>query len=313
MIMKAPPEQRQKIHGIRWRDIFIYICDDRTIREAIADLGLDQTEANEWIAAETSFSIPAAPAPPPPELQPWARLISFRPPASVQWQMRAHGFSIHRLEDAWGPISLDYYPVTVSLPAGMTAEDLLETMRRDINRFFVDPNICKFHAYDEQFRKKWLSQDPVGAVISIDMFAAILGPRLNIDDGSVVCSEATSDHWIFSTVWTWDDFHHPVSGNRQFGFTKNSDGTATFYTRGADRLTTMLDAGAEWATGQAFTSAGKLWETWQRGIEAQVVALRGTARVGPSTSHRYVWNEVKQLYYAKTEDWLPPLGNPPFH
>jgi hypothetical protein len=45
-----------------------------------------------------------------------------------------------------------------------------------------------------------------GAVVSIDMFSS----GVNVDDGAVVLSEITSDHWIFSTLWTPDDGDHPV-------------------------------------------------------------------------------------------------------
>lgn len=54
-----------------------------------------------------------------PNLSAWQGLISFRPPVSIQRSLQnktAHlkDWPVHRIENAYGPINLDYYPVTVT-------------------------------------------------------------------------------------------------------------------------------------------------------------------------------------------------------
>jgi hypothetical protein len=55
MITNASPASRKKIKGARWKKIFIDICDDDDIDEAVADLGLDEPERKQWVDAEKSI------------------------------------------------------------------------------------------------------------------------------------------------------------------------------------------------------------------------------------------------------------------
>ena len=45
----------QRVRGPKWRDAFVEICDDTTIHTAVADLGITEPEASEWVKAETSI------------------------------------------------------------------------------------------------------------------------------------------------------------------------------------------------------------------------------------------------------------------
>jgi len=65
-------------------------------------------------------SPPPVPVPPPPALQDWADLISFRPPEAIQLALNDRFKTlgvpsrvVHAIEDAFGPINLDFYPVRV--------------------------------------------------------------------------------------------------------------------------------------------------------------------------------------------------------
>ena len=186
----------------------------------------------------------------------------------------------------------------------MTAEQLLEFVRRNINNF-VDgsPNGCNFQPYDPNIDTAgWLplflpTAFP-GTAVSIDMFSS----GVNVDDGSVVLSEIASDHWIFSTLWTPDDGGHPVSGNRQFGFEPASAGEFVFFTRGADRTTSVLDSTME-AT--VFGAAHQLWLSFQRRFAAFVNGNGGLATVEPAISNRYDWPTVQATYHHPVVPWNP--------
>jgi N-acetylmuramoyl-L-alanine amidase len=239
-----------------------------------------------------------------PDLGPWARLVSFRPPETVQRSLAKHvpEWTVHRLEAANGPINLDHYPVEVrTLPEvdglRLTAEQLLAHVRTHLDDF-VDTRMCSFQPYDEDEASKWASADPVDAVVHIDMRSG--ADWANPDDGSVVCAEAAPDHWIFSTIWTLGDGGHPVSGNRWFGFSEES-GTLTFSTRGADRPTTLADAAL---ADVIFTSAHALWMSLQQGIARFVNEHGGDASVGVAHSERYDWPAVSLLHWSPTASWL---------
>ena len=246
-----------------------------------------------------------------PDLSAWAELVSLRAPTTVQQRVRdknpGNRWYVHRLENALGPISLDYYPVRVTrLPTQIpdivsspSATDLLRHIRYHINDF-IDTTNCEFSPYDSAEGTKWLSADPLGAVIHIDM--KTLGGWFNPDDGSVVCSAITPQYWVFSTVWTTGDFGHPVSGNRMFGFVTNADGSYTFFTRGADRTTSAADYNGSKIV---FGSAHTLWQSLQQKIAAFVNANGGAATVETPVVARYDWPQVLARYHEPTVEWLP--------
>ncbi|MDG4798155.1 peptidoglycan-binding domain-containing protein [Micromonospora sp. WMMD1082] len=257
---------------------------------------------------------PPTPVPASPALQAWERLISFRPAGPMQAALNARFglFSasrvVHAIEDAKGPVNLDFYPVRVSaMPteggSTMTAEKLLEFVRRNFNNF-VDgpPNGCVFQPYEPLVdTAAWLP--PLlptafpGAVLSIDMFSS----GVNVDDGAVVAAEVAADHWVFSTLWTPDDGGHPVSGNREFGYTAASAGEFVFYARGADRTTAALDSAMSTTV---FGAAHQLWLSFQRRLAAFVNGNGGLATIESPTSDRYDWPTVRSAHHHPTTAWV---------
>jgi hypothetical protein len=257
---------------------------------------------------------PPIPVPPPLALQEWADLISFRPPLPMQLGLndRFQMFGVparvvHAIEDAVGPINLDLYPVGIeAMPtdgdATMTPEQLLEFIRRNIN-LFVDgsPDGCNFDPYDPSidtpaWAPPFLGVGLPGAVISIDMFTG----GFNVENGSVVAAEITTDHWIFSTLWTPNDGGHPVSGNRRFGFEPRSAGEFVFYTRGADRTTGGLD---DLMAATVFGAAHRLWLSFQSRVAAFVNNNGGIAHIEAAKSDRYDWPTVQLTYHHPAVDW----------
>jgi hypothetical protein len=262
------------------------------------------------------MGVTITPVPPFPGLNDWAKLISFRPTHLTQATINLRFGSLvppsprrltHSIEDAKGPISLDFYPVQISkLPViggrPMTPEALLEHIRRNLDTFVNNrPDGCLFNMYEPLidgpvWTPPFLSTGLVGAVISIDIFDS----GVNLDDGSVVVSEIDVSHWVFSTIWTPNDLAHPVSGNREFGFQAVGSGFV-FYTRGADRCTGVLD---DLFANKVFAGADRLWRSFQIKVASFVNGNDGVATEGPPVANRYDWLPVQTDYHRPTVTWV---------
>jgi hypothetical protein len=242
------------------------------------------------------------------EIPKWQELIKFTPPQSVKNKIQTldnqsmlTDYNIQYLEHASGAaINLDYFPVTINtLPTNpatglqFTPTQFLNYVRLNINNF-VDTSISSFSpttlstGYNEF--QIWNSSNPLGAIIHINI------PQ-PAGDGSVICSESDSNHWIFTTIevpsgiFQGQDGIHPVSGNREFGLVQNSNGTFTFYTRGVDRMTDGFESAfAENSTIalDPFANPDKLWNTLKTKVAAFVQNNSGSA-VTPTPSQNVIW------------------------
>jgi hypothetical protein len=277
------------------------------------------------------MAIITTPIPAFPALQDWKNLISFRPPAVIQFGVNERfgggvlpDRACHAIEDGLGPINLDYYPIRISaMPVSggqmMTAVELLEFIRRNLNNF-VDsaPSGAIFNTYDPLiddalWLPPFLQSGFIGSVISIDIIVGInIGIPINVilgdtkantnpEDGSVVLSEIAPDRWIFSTIRTPNDLNHPVSGNRQFGFFPTVAGEFIFYIRGADRLTTFID---DFFGETVFAGANNLWLSFQRRVTTFVNQNGGLATIESPLSDRYDWPTIQASYFNPTETWI---------
>lgn len=191
-------------------------------------------------------------------------------------------------------VNMDYFPITIDkLPPGVTAEQLLNHIRTNINSF-VDTNYSYFEPYHWNGINDtdlWGSSNPLGAVIGID----IKGP----DNGSVVVTKYSSNGWTFSTIYDPTYLSHPVSGHRDFGFTKNTNGSYTFYTRGVDRLTSWDGEFFQKFGNIPFSQADNLWKSLQNKISEYVNSKGGSASVNTPQIKRPDWQTVKDVIDRK--------------
>lgn len=243
---------------------------------------------------------------------PWAELINHRPSVALQNALLARfapssGY-FHPIEDGFGEINIDYYPVRVDkLPTvngvAWTPEALLRHIRLNINSF-LDQDVAHFEPYEPKYdptslrdQQCWESETSEGAVFSIDMKMAF--GAVNIDDGSVVCSLSEPRRWIFSTLHTPKDGDHPVSGNREFGFYRTVEGWTMFYVRGADRATAYQhDLGN--VIDLAFRAADDLWKSYQRNLHAFITSHDGSASISERIWERVYWGGVKLMVFKPT-------------
>ena len=259
------------------------------------------------------------------DLRDWETLLNFRPLAVKDVIKQRFPDNpdpgYHAIEDAYGPLNLDFYPIQIvkNPVIGGTEiqpDAIVRYIRTHINDF-VDPSCSKFNPYDPAIDgPKWGSDSPVGAVFNISVV-----PWLSVfsdwaGGAGVITAEYkfaqdTSSYWIFSCLHTPNTYDHPVSGNRQFGcavlkagdtlspvyqkagvaFANADQDAAYIFTRGADRCTTPK---AYHASDSVFAGAHALWLSFQQKVAAYIVANGGAAFVPGFVSERWDWDEIKK-------------------
>lgn len=244
----------------------------------------------------------------------WSDLINHRPPHNVQLRVNepmVAGY-IHAIEKAtslYSATNLDYYPIKINkLPIidgqRSNSQQFLEHIRKNINSF-VDPDLSVFEPYGLSLgivknKNMWDSNTPLGAILGIDLY--VFTQLLGIDDGSVICSHHDITKWRFSTLHTLLDSNHPVSGNREWGFKINDDGSYTFFTRAVDRVTSYIDLPI-----LAYTAGGFVWESFQEKVANFVnqPSSDGEAIIMKPVIQRPSWEELEKKYFNPKTTWLP--------
>lgn len=190
---------------------------------------------------------------------------------------------------AWSnKVNTDFYAVTIDkLPEGYTEETLLEFIRLNLADYTNAQN--DFSAYDTKSEKLWKTDDFTGAVMHFDVSLSGDYPNLtNLDDLSVLATKDADNFWIFTPVGTALDFEHPLAGHRQFGLTKNENGTYTFYTRGIDLPWGPEDAAI---SGTIFSGADDLWNAVMDNVASFINENEGEAAKTHNFSRRIHWKK----------------------
>jgi hypothetical protein len=182
-------------------------------------------------------------------------------------------FGVQDMEtDGVGDINLDNYSLKINqLPNGYSPQQLFEEIRTNFDELVTGGDFfwekTTFMPYDSQDASSWNSSNPLGSAMDF---------QTPFDTATVIATEYSYDemYWTFTTVTSFDHWGHPVSGHRQFGLEDNGDGSYSFVVRGADRLHTLFDLGAN-ATlpspGEgkdfAFDLADRTWKNLMESIE----------------------------------------------
>ena len=240
------------------------------------------------------------------KIKDWQALAQHQVPQEVLQlleNLQADGnmaFTVQELADAAGPlVSLDEYNLTIkTLPFKGNGKryqplEFLELIRTSLP-LHIDPNISRFSfypGYEEIMAEKWSSENPVGTLFSIDFIVQ----GLNLESGSVACTNKDSSEWIFTTVISGKDFKHPVSGHRAFGININEDGSFTFYTRAVDRLTRTLDVLNEAYTGLPSKGADRTWNSLINSVNNFIVFNGGEAFIEEAVIFTPKWDDYEAV------------------
>lgn len=204
-------------------------------------------------------------------------------------------------------VNMDYFDVNITdLPNNpatgqqFSAEGFLEYFRLNINDFADGTEFepyCEISAICQQETILWNSNDPMGAIIKLN---------ISPNDGVVICtdydvntkniSNPFYDDWKFMTIEAPYDNSHPVTGTRQFGITKNLDGSYNIYVRGVDRFTSSIQEFAAYILGggNPFYGADNLWESFQNNIKIFVNQNGGSSSIiPPIDDNRPDWEKVQ--------------------
>jgi len=119
----------------------------------------------------------------------------------------------------------------------------------------------------------------------------------------VLLSYRSDSRFILTTGYPNLGKTHPVSGSREFGFLKNKNGGWTFYTRGADRPSTWIEASMHETV---FAAGEQLWTRWQTNLVTYIESKGGDASIGSTIKGTYYcWSQVALDQYRPTAAWIP--------
>jgi hypothetical protein len=254
------------------------------------------------------------------ELDDWKTLANHPVPVSIKNRLfqingQTHwyqdDFAIQNLDIASGPeINMDLFPVRItSMPykpgtnQRYTHAEFFDFFRKNINQFAETFTPIVNSSYGINDTSLWFSNNPLGALIHIEIPG---------DNGTVVCSGYNSQAWIFTTIKapiTLDGLH-PVSGNRLFGYSVDSNGFMYLYTRGVDRFTKLIgNSTLTYLTENfAFSKADELWKGMQTKLENYINSPQngGLANKLESKTYRPAYSKIKD--YLKNKAPLSSLG-----
>lgn len=244
-------------------------------------------------------------------LKKWLAIAKFKPDETIIADLGSlaaaatnRGFYIKKLayiqkiDDAYSAVvNMDYFPVKVDQLPIVNGQRLgpgqfLNYIRTHINDFTDgSKTFVPYNQYGINDTDKWNSTTPKGSIIAIDL----AGP----ENGSVITSYSSTDMWTFTTIHEPMYGDHPVSGNRNFGYTLNNDGSYTFYTRGVDRLTSWDGSKLQEFTNIPFNKADELWKSFQNAISNFVNSHNGVATTNKAETFRPDWQNVKDVLEGK--------------
>jgi hypothetical protein len=207
-----------------------------------------------------------------PDLQPYWPLQLIENASSYDTNMDLYRLSITK------------FPVVDG--AQLDHRALTRRIRLRINDL-INTRYASFKPYDEEERIVWESEDPRGAIVSIDA----LGP----DNFDVMCIESYGDEqaagWVFATMSTDRHGQHPLSGVRSFGIRKAEAGWE-FFTQAIDRWHGVSSLEAN-TIGLGPSIQDYLWQSLLSGVATFVNANSGAASRLPIIRRSFPWARLE--------------------
>ena len=199
------------------------------------------------------------------------------------------------------PTTIDEYSLEVTLPDGVTPEEVLAALTRD-----MDGVIGGAFAERGDFRNLATYEDEnqsaaPGQVIDIDvrdLYTGFLAPDSPFN-APVVVTASESDRFVVQTI-ELDTKEHLLHGTREWGFETLPDGEVRFYTRGIS----VEDIGLAQAPGIFGARFGErqFWSAWVDGIGEHVETLGGDIVEGSRVIDQSTGPSGNELWSALDEE-----------
>lgn len=283
----------------------------------------------------------------------WVPLLNFRPPDSIKKSNVARfmadralliegtyspfpyaPYGYQPIEEGSGSCNVDMYVVDILEPPAtldgepFTAQALQSKFRQLLPRL-LDPSICYLQFLEASDATKWASGTPLGTAGRFYMKGLIADRKFSADvtapDACVVCTDYSSEHWIFSTIQVPNlnlafNGIHPVNGNRQFGIGVRKAGdvwsdvylgriprrekdTLFWYTRGVDRCAST----PQFSTMETdvFQGGHQCWLGLQRNFANYLMSIGAHVEyVGFWASDRHSWDAY--VAHPRNKLWKSP-------
>jgi len=205
-------------------------------------------------------------------------------------QNRTEAVTRQEMDWAFGDrLNTDYYAVNITkLPAGMSEATLMNHIRKNFGQYLnnqrFSPN--KDGASNNRSAGIWNSENPTGSIIVFRDWR---------DNAAVLTTQSSKNHWVFTPVGTSGHWEHPLAGHREFGLTKNENGSYTFYTRGVDMLWDVEDVVVAHGIFGFFGIADKLWNGVMDNVAKEINSKGGRAEKTHNFSRKIDWKtDVKK-------------------
>jgi D-alanyl-D-alanine carboxypeptidase len=201
-------------------------------------------------------------------------------------------------------VNMDLYSLSISRFPNVNGRQLdhralTRLVRLQINDF-IKTRYASFVPYDQEERAIWESNDPRGAVISIDA----LGP----DNFGIMCIDSYEHEeaagWACATMITPRHGHHPLSGVRAWGCRKDGTGWE-FFTQAIDRWegSSSLEANI---IGLGPIIQRWLWESLIAGITSFIRAHGGEASTKSPVRKTVPWAALEGSFSRDRILLTPP-------
>lgn len=257
------------------------------------------------------------------QLDKWREVINYDFPyevleriSEINNQIGFNGFDLQLIEFADGAkVNMDFYPITISnfpinpnTGQAFTPQSFFQLMRQSLNSFLSGAS-ASFSAYNSTELTKWNSNAYLTSIMRFDIDVS----EWITQDGSVICVEQHPQRWKFATMRTPQDFDHPVSGVREFGYYQDVNENYVYYTRGVDRVQNNIQ---EWIGNvdglqQQFEEADVLWNKFQDNMVDFVNDFGGNAIENNDFRSIPDWEQLKDVLFQNAPiSSLPGFNDP---
>lgn len=157
----------------------------------------------------------------------------------------------------------------------------------------------EFKPFTSQDEIDFISNNPISSILLIEADASGFLPTIATDDGAIMVTGYTNNDWTISTISTLENGSQPFSGNRQWGWIINQNGSLELFTRAVDvaNISALLNVGANTECQQEtyYDIAEATWQNLQQEIADWINSNGGQATVNTPETVRVKKETIKEV------------------